>query len=174
MFSCRTVTSLTQNHTCRLSEGEKDLWRSSGPIPIQIEPPLAGSTGLCPGRFWVSREKESLQLLWAVSSSAFPLIIPTFSLEGISKFAQQPGALSCEEISAIKCAKEECVVLCKGFWIADLYGLFSVEMKLIKAILFHCGKIDLIVRYLFLLKTIFCHCWKLLFEREFVSKIIHQ
>lgn len=143
MFSCRTVTPLTQNHTYRLSVGEKDLWRSPGLIPIQIDSLRACSTGLCLGKFWVSREKESLQLLWAVCSSVFLLIIPIFCIEGISKFAQQLGVFACEEISAIKCAKGGCILVCKGFWIVDLYGLFSFEMKL-KAILFHCGSIDLI------------------------------
>jgi len=62
-----------QNH--RIVKVGGDLQRSSSPTPLQSRPPTAGYIDRCPGRSWISPEKENPQPLWAACFSALsPLL----------------------------------------------------------------------------------------------------
>jgi len=53
----------------------RDLQRTLSPASLQSRPSIAGYAGRCPGRSWISPEKENPQHPWAVCSSTLsPLL----------------------------------------------------------------------------------------------------
>ena len=70
LCSTYTYTYIAESQNHRIVGVGRDLNRSSRPTHLQSRPPTAGYTGSCPGRSWISPEKENPQHPRAACSRA--------------------------------------------------------------------------------------------------------